>query len=956
MTDIDAISAKIAKLETLNPTRLAQQFRASNTLVMVLRARDFILVDINEPGLILTHLKRADVLGKRPGTIGLWADPAQREAIISTLQQGRNLVNMPVAFKTRAADFADGILNTLLFDFGGADYIFATVQDIRSYSSRPESLARKFAESRSFFMSAPIGMYRLLPGLKNFVEANPAMANMLGYESVAHLLEATRESGAQHYADELEFANVSDEIGRLGQISARRVQLRRIDQSTFWAEETVRAVYSEEVDKELLFIEGTLHDLTALETAQNAAQQSDLLYQTVVENATDGVFLVDRGVIKYCNRALALALGYELDDMRGTDYQSLVAPEDLPAMQARREARAAGSTEPQYYEVRLLRKDGGVRLFDVRAGAVVLDGRMASSGTMRDITQVRANQQRVELAEQRYRRLFEAASIGLFQIDFKTSFLDGNHSFARSLGYQNFAELKALVPQFQQLAANAQEIAQIIGRAVQGEAVQDAELRLTHRQGNEIWVSMNVQRAHDAELGWRLEGSAQDISRRRLAELQLKYQANHDLLTRLPNRARFEAQLGELIQRARGTGRYSAFGVILMDLDGFKLVNDSLGHAAGDELLTMLSQRLMKVLPSTMVLARYGGDEFALVSREPMIESAVVEVAGNILSALDPPFLVHGHQVFSSASIGIVLMGPNYLDPQHVMRDADIAMYRAKSSGKSRYELYDSAMHHAASARLALESDLRLALDRGEFVCYFQPVVELSSERIVGAEALVRWQHPVRGMQLPGTFLSVAEESGQLMALDWQMLETSCNQLVAWQREFGANAPLTINVNVSDRLFVSRGFAGSLSDLIRRSGVTPESIQLEITETVFRENVVDTMEILSELKSIGLRLIVDDFGTGYSSLVSFTEAAFDGLKIDRGFIKDIESNARHRALVRTICQLAQDLGLSVVAEGVEREEQAELALALGCNFAQGFRYAPALTAEAFSTRLRAMAD
>ena len=945
-----------AILETLGPTRLAQQFQSSDTLVMVLRACDLVLVDINDSGLAATQLERADVLGKRLGKIGEWADPSQRDSLISVLEQGRNLVNVAVAFKTRATEFADGILNTLSFNFGGVAYIFASLQDIRTYASRPESLARTFAGTRSFFMSAPIGMYRLLPGLKSFVEVNPALACLLGFESVAQMLEATRQSGALHYADEKESDRVKERIVQEGIIQARRVQLRRNNQTVFWAEETVRGVYGGANHSELLFIEGTLHDLTALEAAQSAAQQSDLLYQAVLENAIDGVFLMDRGIIKYCNRALAGNLGYAIEEVRGLDYQRFVYPEDLPDMMARRAARSEGSTEPQYYEVRLLHKNGEARLFDVRAGAVMLDGRMASSGTMRDITQSRANQQKLQLAEQRYRRLFEAASIGLFQIDLKTAFLDGNFSFARSLGYESFAELKALVPYFQTLAANAKEITQIMRRVEQGETVYELELRLTHRQGNEIWVLVNVQRAFDPELGWLMECSAQDISRRRLAEIQLKYQANHDLLTRLPNRARFEAQLGELIQRPRGTGRYAAFGVILLDLDGFKLVNDSLGHAAGDELLTILSQRLLKVLPATMVLARYGGDEFALVSREPMPESAVVEVAGSILTAFEPPCLVHGHQVFSSASIGIVLMGPSYLDPQHVMRDADIAMYSAKSSGKSRYELYDSAMHRAASTRLALESDLRLALDRGEFACYFQPVIELSNERIVGAEALLRWQHPVRGMQLPGAFLGVAEESGQLMALDWYMLEISCTQLVAWQLEFGALAPLTVSVNISDRLFVSRGFSGSLSDLIRRAGVRPECVQLEITETVFRDNVIGTMEILWELKSIGVRLIVDDFGTGYSSLVSFTEAAFDGLKIDRGFIKDLEINARHRALVRTICQLAQDLNLTVVAEGVESAGQAELALALGCSFAQGFRYAPALTAEAFSTRLRAVSE
>ncbi len=719
----------------------------------------------------------------------------------------------------------------------------------------------------------------------------------------------------------------------------------------------------------------------ALDQARIESDRLKERYRIVVEHSREGVYIVQNGVIIFANPALVCALGYPSDELLGVNYTDvLVHPEDRAFMRQRIALRAAGGTPDSSYEIRVIRKDGASRLFAVRADALHLSDGVAITGTMRDITDERANEDKLARAEERYRKLFENAAVGMFQTDSAGNLNEANVVMLRMFGFATFELMRSNFANLLPAIADARDRELIQSAMHAGVTLENIETRLIHRDGHEFWVSMSMrsaqcdesaQQSRLAELGNKspladtgnasisIEGSMQDISARRLAELQLKFQANHDSLTRLPNRSRFEAILGEYFERLRhptqrqlSHAHDDAYWVLLLDLDGFKVVNDSLGHAAGDELLVMICDRMIKTLPHDLVLSRYGGDEFALVTRSPMPQAVSTEIAEGILGALSQPFLVRGQQIFASASIGISRMDSSYKDAQHVMRDADTAMYRAKALGKSRYEVFDGAMHRAAQSRLQLETDLRFALERGEFVTYYQPIVELASGKIVGAEALTRWQHPVRGLLLPGEFIAVAEESGLLIGVDWHVIDHSCKQLAVWQREFGAAAPESVSVNISDRLFASRGFPGSLSDLLRRTGVTPSALQLEITETVFRGNYAETLVILRELKALGVRLLVDDFGTGYSSLVSFTQAAFDGLKIDRGFIEDIEANDRNQALVKTMCQFAHDLNMSVVCEGVERESQMQILINLGCIFGQGFRYAPALPPEAFASRLR----
>jgi diguanylate cyclase (GGDEF)-like protein/PAS domain S-box-containing protein len=968
---------------SINPTRLARLFNAGavpsspangslidtgvagKAVVLVLRARDLIVVDVNDTFERVMGITRAQIFGRQPAELGIWQDQQQRRSVRAQLLDLKHVVSTEVSFHAANNGFGDGVLSVEPFSFGGEQFLLGIVQDVHLHDNASDALARPMSGYASFFKDSDQGLYRIWPKQRGLIEVNARFAELLGYESMQAVIDASRKEKFGHYAHPADFEASRALLFSTGVLPQRRVQFRRVDGALIWLTESARAVQNR--DGGVLFIEGRLTDMSAIEQLQAVTDQLEERYRVVVENSREGVYIVQNGVIIFANPALARDLGYALEELLGVNYtETLVDPRDRAIMRARIALRAGGGVPSNDYEIRAVRKDGVSRLFEVRADALVLATGIAITGTMRDITDARASSEKLAHAEERFRKLFENAAVGMFQADCAGNLTEINVAMLRMFGFSSAEQMRGNLASVMGGFADAKQREFWRAAFELGEVVEGVETRLIHRDGHEFWVSMSIRstpaRPGRVALGEQeavmmpmlIEGSMQDISARRLAELQLKFQANHDGLTRMPNRARFEAILGEYLERMRKwpVVNDDAHWVLLLDLDGFKVVNDSLGHAAGDELLVMICDRMLKELPDELVFSRYGGDEFAIVTRNPEPSHVSTEIAEALLGALSQPFLVRGHQIFASASIGISRMDSGYKDPQHVMRDADTAMYRAKALGKSRYEVFDAAMHRAAQDRLQLETDLRFALERGEFVTYYQPIVDLASGHIVGAEALTRWQHPTRGLLLPGAFLAVAEESGLLIGVDWYVIDQSCRQLAAWQKEFGVTAPGSVSVNISDRLFVSRGFSGSLADLIRSTGVEPGSIQLEITETVFRGNYAETLMILRELKAIGVRLLVDDFGTGYSSLVSFTQAAFDGLKIDRGFIEDLETNDRNRALVKTMCQFATDLSMTVVCEGVERFSQAEILLELGCVLGQGFRYAPALPPAAFGSRLR----
>jgi diguanylate cyclase (GGDEF)-like protein len=435
-------------------------------------------------------------------------------------------------------------------------------------------------------------------------------------------------------------------------------------------------------------------------------------------------------------------------------------------------------------------------------------------------------------------------------------------------------------------------------------------------------------------------------------ERQLRHDALHDGLTGLPNRACFVERLRHAAERARRDPSDS-FAVLFLDLDHFKIVNDSFGHLAGDELLVEAARRLAACLRSVDTLARLGGDEFALLLEEIREPSDAARVAERLHDALRTPMTIRDSEVFTSASIGIALSGKLEEPPQHLLRSADLAMYRAKEHGRDRFEVFDPGMHVAAMDRLRLEMDLRRAIERDQLLLYYQPVVSLSSGRVVAVEALIRWQHPERGLIPPLEFIPIAERTGLIGEIGRWVMGHACQQLKRWEEDFGRGAPESVWINVSPKQFAQRDLANQVRQLFLSHSCAPQRIKFEITESIMLEDVDLAMRTLGELRSLGVQVYMDDFGTGYSSLTYLGRLPIDGIKVDRSFVAQMGSDGRQAQLVSTIVTLIRNLGLEPIAEGVETDEQAHRLREMGCTFAQGFVFCRPLPAAELEVLLRA---
>jgi diguanylate cyclase (GGDEF)-like protein len=435
---------------------------------------------------------------------------------------------------------------------------------------------------------------------------------------------------------------------------------------------------------------------------------------------------------------------------------------------------------------------------------------------------------------------------------------------------------------------------------------------------------------------------------RELTELAL-----HDRLTGLPNRMLLNDRLTQAVQRHQRDTANHHFAVLFLDFDRFKIVNDSLGHEMGDRLLVEIGKRLSDSLRSTDTVAptapvaadsgstaaRLGGDEFVILLDGLAATADAARIAERLLKTLGEPYQLKGHEVSSTASIGITTSDIPYESAAEVLRDADTAMYHAKAAGKARFVIFDRKMHEEVMARLALENDLRRALERGEMFLHYQPVMSLATGRIEGMEALLRWRHPARGVVPPGDFIGCVEETGMILGIGAWVLQQACRQLRAWQMRFGAQIPdFFMSVNVSARQLSTPGLVGQVSQILRETGVPPQTLALEITESVMIRDAENAVRVMRELRELGVRLQMDDFGTGYSSLSCLHQFPLNCLKIDRSFIENLGERRDYAAVVQAIIQLARNLGMQLVAEGIERPEQVAMLQAMECDRAQGYLF------------------
>jgi len=500
------------------------------------------------------------------------------------------------------------------------------------------------------------------------------------------------------------------------------------------------------------------------------------------------------------------------------------------------------------------------------------------------------------------------------------------------------------------LGAGARE--QIVGRPINEFVRQDRQegvgRRLCGAAGDAAFLEEKLVRADGTEVCVEaaavpfvykdrpaVQVVARDISRRKQMEEKLLHDAFHDALTGLPNRALFMDHLRLAVERAKRPKKRYLFAVLFLDLDRFKVINDSLGHTMGDQLLVATATRIQKCLRHLDTVARFGGDEFAVLLDGVEDVNDTIRVAQRLQRELTTPINVGGHEVFTSVSIGIALSNTGYERPEEVVRDADTAMYRAKAAGKSRYEIFDTGMHSRAVALLKLETDLRRAVEREEFVVHYQPIVSLSDDSIQGFEALVRWRHPERGLVTPAEFIPVAEETGLIIPLGRWVLREACRQMHRLQAASVSPRPLSLSVNLSGKQFMQPDLVGQVKQILGETGFDPRRLHLEITESSVIENTETVTEMLMQLRALGVRLSMDDFGTGYSSLSYLHRFPIHTLKIDRSFVSGGDGE---NEIVRTIIMLARNMGMDIVAEGVETKEQLAYLKELKCEYGQGFLF------------------
>ena len=538
-------------------------------------------------------------------------------------------------------------------------------------------------------------------------------------------------------------------------------------------------------------------------------------------------------------------------------------------------------------------------------------------------------------SEIRFRSSFDYATIGMALVSREGKWLQVNSSLCQFLGLQ---EAELLASNYDQVVypPDLQTISEQLQQLTEGKLPAfQTEVRFLEKSGKSAWVLLGVSVATDAQGQVRyLIFQIQDINSRKLAQESLLYDAYHDALTKLPNRAAYKEALIKALPLAKKSKNLLA--VLFLDLDGFKIVNDSLGHAVGDNLLIGVSARLLECVRAEDTVARLGGDEFTiLLENLQTVEQAEV-VANRIIQRLSEPFQLAGQEVFVGTSIGIATSEIDYFEAGDILRDADAAMYQAKSSGKGCYAVFDNKMHENAVRVLWLANDLRRAIERSELIIHFQPIQSLESGKISGLEALVRWKHPTFGMLPPAEFISLAEENGLISAIDNWTLMMACRQMKLWQEYNPDFTDLAVSVNISPKQFAQMGLTEYVKRMLHETELPPNCLQLEITESAMVKNLKNTARILEELSALGVRIALDDFGTGYSSLSYLHELPLSTLKIDRSFVRRLDAENDGTEIVRAIVNLARSLKMSVVAEGIETEVQLHQLREMGCDFGQGY--------------------
>jgi diguanylate cyclase (GGDEF)-like protein/PAS domain S-box-containing protein len=685
----------------------------------------------------------------------------------------------------------------------------------------------------------------------------------------------------------------------------------------------------------------TVDQVTAL------LERNEARFRAMVRDSNDIMAIVDpNGRLVYASPVTERILGLDIEPLVGTDVFDLIHADDREVARRGFHLTRAGQ-EADRVEVRLRHADGGWRVMEAVATNLLddpaVEGIVISA---RDLTDRRLAEAELRDAQERFRSAFEYAPIGMALTSVDGRLFRVNRALVQILGRGESELLSSSIVELSH-PDDRELCRESMGRLLSGATAScQLEQRYLRHDGYPVWVSVSasvVRGVNDQPL--YLVSQIEDIGERKASGDALAHQAIHDPLTGLPNRLHFVERLGRELTLAEQ--RHERVAVLFLDLDRFKIVNDSLGHSAGDRLLVAVADRLSATMGPTDVVARFGGDEFTILCHNITSEETAELVAERLAEAIARPVALIEGEVFVTASVGIALSGGATDTPETLLRNADAAMYRAKELGRDRAELFDAREHHRAVDDLRTGNALHRAIERGELRVHYQPMLDLDHGSLVGFEALIRWEHPERGLVAPMEFVPLAEETGLIVPLGVWALEEACKQAVRWHAATRDAPPLSMSVNLSPRQLAEPALPNDVARVLHDTGIPPSALWLEITESTLMRDAESALSALGALRALGLHLAVDDFGSGYSSLAYLEQLPVEALKVDRSFTEGVGTRKDSTAIVNAIVSLARALQLTTVAEGIETGEQFRLLRGMGCDIGQGYLFGPARPAEAF---------
>ncbi|HUN55452.1 MAG TPA: PAS domain S-box protein [Smithella sp.] len=697
---------------------------------------------------------------------------------------------------------------------------------------------------------------------------------------------------------------------------------------------------------------GSFMDITQRKHLEETLRQSEERYRTILEEMGDAYFEVDlAGNYTFVNDAVSRHLGFSKEELLGTNVRLYMAKEDIDTVFKAFNSIFRTGKPRREISYTAVRKDGTTG-FGELTGFILQNQKgeaIGFRGIARDITERMRLEESLHRSEEKYRSILENIQEGYFEVDLTGNFTFVNDSMSRITGCYKEELAGKNYRQFSD-EENSKRVFQAFNKVFKtGEPTGGFDWLIIRKDGSKRYIeaSASLQKdSSDKPIGFK--GVIRDVTERKRIEQELSHMATHDALTGLPNRLMFSQLLGHAILSAKRNGTKVA--IFFIDLDRFKIVNDTLGHEAGDQLLQEIARRFKQALRAVDVVARLGGDEFVIYIESFNEINQVTNVAHNILSAAIKPMVLMGEECRVTASIGISLYPNDGQNEQSLMKNADIAMYFAKEEGKNNFQFYSKNIQSMANERLSIETNLRLALERREFSLEYQARLDFETGTITGVEALLRWNNPYLGSVTPTQFIPVAEETGLIVPIGRWVMKTACAQNVAWQRQ-GLPVVCTA-VNLSLRQLMDDNLLEDIKEALNESGMKPNLLELEINESLLMHNPTRIISVLTKIKEMGVRLAIDNFGTGYSSLAQIKRFPIDTLKVDRSFIRNLPQDSEYKAITEAIISMGKTLSLTVVAEGVETKEQENFLREQVCDEMQGFYFSKPVAPDQFATLLR----